>query len=265
MLLPSVTRFFLLLLTGCLLASSTSPPVRGQALPDSVVSPTLEEACRGGGSRLSVYLLQWSIRSRPLPAAARASLSPVARSAYRLFEQHYRPYADPQVPSTWALKYRVAVTQPELRVAVAPDSSFARWERGGYALDQNWNDPPVLRHRVIAPFRPRLRTDSLTVLFATPPDRRRLADFLLPPGVTDYAVIRRRIDCLDDAFGLTDWARTAEDVHSPPRLSVTVNERLTRAIAGYGWGMSGGVWVLYRRAAREDPWREVRPIGAWEY
>ena len=71
--------------------------------------------------------------------------------------------------------------------------------------------------------------------------------------------------CLDDAFGLTDWARTSNDVHSPPRLSITLNERRTRAIAAFGWGQSGGLWVLYARSTPAHPWREVRPIGAWTF
>ena len=247
-----------------LLATSWSP-ARAQALPDSVGSPSLVEACRGDGARLSLYLLQWAIRSRPLPPAERAGLSPLARTAYRLVENHYRPYADPHLPSTWAERYQIAVLQSSLPVTVTADSNFARWERRGYSLDAGWDDPPVLRRIHIHPFRPSLSEDSLTILYTTPADRQRLVRFLLPLGAYDRSFLRHRIDCLREAVGLTDWARTAADAHSPPHVSLTVNESRTRAIAGYGWGVSGGVWVLYQRNDTGESWTEKQPIGAWRY
>ena len=236
-----------------------------QALPDSVLTPSLASACRGDGARLSLYVLTWAAESQPLRAAQRAGLSPVARSAYALAEAHHRPYVDPQVSSTWAQRYRMALLQPTLHVVVVPDSSFGRWERGGYALDLDWDDPTVVQREIEVPYRPRLPADSLTVLHSLPDRRRSLLSYLLPLGARSHDVIRRRLNCMGRVIGLTDEARTSADLHSPPRLSLTMNSRRTRAIAAYGWGTRGGVWVLYRRDTPGQPWTEIRPIGSWTY
>jgi len=248
-----------------LLIAAAASGVAAQPLPDSARAPDLSAACRGDGSAFSLYLLNESLERRPVGVARRAGLSPVAQSAYRLVEDHLQPYADPQVRSTWADRYRYALLQPSLSVTIVPDTSFDRWARTGYALDAGWDDPPVVRRAVIAPFRPRLDTDTHTLLFASPPRHRALRDFLLPLGVRDADVMNRRVECVHRAIGLVDRGRTSEDLHSPPDLSLTMNERRTRAIAAYGWGQRGGVWVLYRRSSTAAPWSEIRPIGAWQY
>jgi hypothetical protein len=248
-----------------LLIAAAAPGIAAQPLPDSVRSPDLSAACRGDGSAFSLYLLNGSIESRPIEATRRAGLSPIAQSAYRLVEDHLQPYADPQVRSTWAERYRYALLQPSLPVTIVPDTSFDRWARTGYALDAGWDDPPVVRRTEIDPFRPRLDSDTHTLLFASPPRHRALRDFLLPLGVRDADRMNRRVDCVHRAVGLVDRGRTSDDLHSPPDLSLTMNERRTRAIAAYGWGQRGGVWVLYRRPSTGAPWSEIRPIGAWQY
>lgn len=255
-------RTVLLVFAGLLLSVG---PLSAQALPDSVLTPSLPRACRGDGSRLSLYLLNWAAESQPLRGGDRFGLPPVARSAYALAEAHHRPYVDPQVSSTWAQTYAASLLQPTLRVVVVPDSSFDRWERGGYALDLDWNDPPVVQREVRVPYRPNLQVDSLTVLYAFPDRRRALLSYLLPLGARSHDVIRRRLDCIARALGLTDEARTSDDLHSPPRLSLTMSTKRTHAIAAYGWGTRGGVWVLYRRDRPGQAWTEVRPIGSWTY
>lgn len=238
---------------------------RAQPLPDAAADPTLEAACRGAGARVSLWLLRWAARSQPLPPSRRAALDPLTRAAYRLVEAHYVPYRDPHMRSTWDGRYAYAVVQPSLQVDVAADSSFRRWERHRYALDLNWNAPPLLRSQTVEPFRPRLGGDTLTTLYATPDRTRALVDFFLPLGAVPTAALQRRIDCVKPHLGLTDWVRTDRDAHSPPAVRLLVNASRTRAIAAYGWGVNGGVWVLYRRSAPRGAWHEVRPLGGWSY
>jgi len=250
---------------GVLLAATGGMAVHAQPLPDSVRTPDLPAACLGDGSAVSLYVLQWSAETRPIGVEGRAGLSLVARSAYRLVERHVRPYTDPQIRSTWADRYRYAVLQPSLPVNVVADSSFDRWERTDYPLDAGWDDPVVLRRTVVAPFRPRLDTGETTLLYHSPGRHRALRDFLLPLGVRDADVMDRRIDCVHRVVGLIDKGRTSRTLHSPPDLSVTMNESRTHAIVSYGWGRRGGVWVLYQRPSVTAPWTEVRPVGAWRY
>jgi len=52
-------------------------------------------------------------------------------------------------------------------------------------------------------------------------------------------------------------------MHSPPHLSVVINESRDRAIAAFGWGIKGGVWVAYRRVG--GTWKPIKPLGRWVY
>lgn len=253
---------FLLTIVICVCVPLSSA---AQRLPDSSVTPTLSEACRGEASRLPLFLLRWSAASQPHRSARRAAFGPIERAAYRLVEGHYTPYRDPNARSTWRGRFRYTVLQQTLAIDVVADSTVRRWERGEYALALDWNTPPVLRRVVLDDFRPRLASEDVTTLYAFPERRRALVEFLLPLGATASGVIQRRVDCLKRAFGLTDWARTDRDVQSPPHLRLTMNEARTRAIAAYGWGTRGGVWVLYTRSAPRGPWHEKRPIGAWSF
>lgn len=158
----------------------------------------------------------------------------------------------------------MAVIQPYLVVDVAPDTTFARWERQNYAFALNWHRPPVLRTDTVNAFRPVLPRAPERLLYAHEPYRGDIIQYFLPRGVaiTDRE-LSRRIACLSDVMGLIDWVRTSRRMHSPPHLTVTMNQSLDRAIVAYGWGMSGGIWVAYRRAG--DIWHRVRALGRWQY
>ena len=234
-----------------------------QALPDSVAEFSVREACRHPSSLRPLLLLQWQTAVRPVDAATRAGFSGVEREAYRIVEQHLVPYHDPQMSSTWSRK-PYAVVQPSLRVDVAPDTSFARWEELGYALELNWDDPPLVSTREVSPFRPRLDAGKVQLLYLDEPYATQLIRYFLPlRRFLSNEALRERIDCVDDAFGLIDWVERSARAHSPPHVSLLFNQSLDRAIAGYGWGDRGGVFVVYRRTGAD--WREIRSIGSWRY
>lgn len=235
-----------------------------QPLANATRIPSLVDACREGSSQRAFWLLNAASLSQPYPPAARASFDPIRQAAYRLFEEQYVPYRDPQMASTWKEK-PYAILQPSLGVDVVADSLFRMWDAAGYPLDASWNAPPVLYRVDIDDFRPRLSTDEFVVLYARPEIRADLLDLLLPSGLQRASETRRRVACVEPVVGLTDWVRTSNDAHSPPEMNLTLNVSRTRAIAGYGWGSKGGVWVLYRRPSPDSAWTEVRPIGAWTY
>jgi hypothetical protein len=239
------------------------PRVVAQALPDSVVQVSVRDACRHPAALRPLLLLQWQTSVRPVEVATRAGFTRVEREAYRIVEQHLVPYRDPQMSSTWVGK-PYAVVQPSLRVDVAPDTSFARWERLGYALELNWDDPPLVSTQEVSPFRPRLASTGVQLLYAGEPYATQLIRYFLPlRRFLSNDALRERIDCVDDAMGLIDWVERSDRAHSPPHVSLLFNQRLDRAIVGYGWGDRGGVFVAYRRVGID--WREIRPIGSWRY
>jgi hypothetical protein len=235
-----------------------------QRLTPDAVRWTIEDACGGDNERLPLYFLQWQTDAPPLAPIQRAGLPDVHRAAYALAEQHLKPYEDPRHSSTWTGTKPMAVIQPTLIVDIAPDTTFERWETENYGFELNWDDPPIMRTDTIHPFRPVLRNAPEDLLYATRPYRENVIEFFLPPesGMTQEERTRR-IDCLDDSLGLMDWVRTSIRMHSPPHLSLTFNERLDRAIAGFGWGLNGGLWVAYRRVGSE--WRIIQHLGRWQY
>lgn len=237
---------------------------RAQTLPDDAAHWTIEEACRGDQSLLPLYLLQWQTEAPPLAPIQRAGLSERHRSAYALAREHLKPYEDPRRTSTWTGEKPMAVIQPQLVIDIAPDTSFERWERNGYAFELDWHDPYILRKDTIHAFRPMLIHAPERLLYAAEPYRQEIIDFFLPSssGMTQEERMRR-INCLNDNVGLMDWVRTSLRMHSPPHLSLVFNERGDRAIAGFGWGLNGGLWVAYRRSGTR--WHMIRPLGRWQY
>jgi len=248
-------------LVAALLASSptVAQPI---AAPDRL--PSLVEACREGSSQRSLWLLNAASLSHSHTPVERTTFNTTRRAAYRLFERHYVPYRDPQMASSWTKK-PYALVQPSLQIDVVRDSVFQRWENAGYPLDASWNAPPVVRQVTVDDFRPRIAASEMTVLYARPEVRSDVLGLLLPSGLQRASETRRRVACLEPVLGLTDWVRTSNDAHSPPEMTITMNVSRTRAIAGYGWGSKGGVWVLYRRPSPNADWTEVRPIGAWTF
>ncbi|PEN14948.1 hypothetical protein CRI94_01255 [Longibacter salinarum] len=236
----------------------------GQRLPDHAARIELMQACNGDDGMRELFFLQWQTRHPAISVIDRGGLSPVHRDVYDLVEQVYRPYRDPHQTSTWTGQKPFAVVQPHLVIDIVPDTTFARWERREYALDLNWDRPPLVRTDTIAPFRPRPDLPSEQLLYADEPYREDVIDFFLPNGaaITD-AELNRRIDCVDDFVGLTDWVRTSRRMHSPPHLSVLINQRRDRAILAFGWGIKGGIWVAYRRSGLR--WEIIKPLGRWVY
>lgn len=250
----------------CLIAAVWNVPmeIQAQSLPNDAVHWTIDEACRGENALLPLYFLQWQTDAPPLTPIGRAGLPDVQRAAYAFAEQHLKPYEDPRRSSTWTGEKPMAVIQPQLVIDIAPDTTFERWERHDYAFDLNWHDPPILRKDTIEAFRPRLRQAPETMLYAADPYRQEVIEFFLPPktGMSQEERMRR-INCLNDSLGLIDWVRTSLRMHSPPNLSLVVNERMDRAIAGFGWGLNGGLWVAYRRIG--PTWHMTKPLGRWQY
>jgi len=235
-----------------------------QTLSDDAAHWNVEEACRGDQSLLPLYILQWQTEAPPLTPIERAGLSDRHWSAYALARQHLKPYEDPRRTSTWTGEKPMAVIQPRLVIDIAPDTTFARWERNDYAFELNWHDPPVLRKDTIYAFRPTLDHAPERLLYAAEPYRQEIIDFFLPSSSGMSQTERtRRIDCLNDSVGLMDWVRTSLRMHSPPHLSLVFNESGDRAIAGFGWGLNGGLWVAYRRTGTR--WHMIRPLGRWQY
>lgn len=237
---------------------------QAQRLSPDVVRWTIDEACRGENALLPLYFLQWQTDAPPLVPIERAGLPKSHRAAYAFAEQHLKPYEDPRHSSTWTGKKPMAVIQPHLVIDIAPDTTFERWEQNDYAFELNWHDPPIVRKDTIHSFRPRLRHAPEGLLYAAEPYREDVIEFFLPPesGMSQEERMRR-IDCLNDSLGLMDWVRTSLRMHSPPNLSLVFNERMDRAIAGFGWGLNGGLWVAYRRVGPE--WRMIQHLGRWQY
>lgn len=235
-----------------------------QQLPPESVRWSIEDACRAPDALRPLYLLQWETQLRPMPQSEIRRASAVERAAYDFATSHLSPYADPATTSTWKEEKPYAVLQPSLRIDIVADRLFSEWEDQNYALDLNWDDPPIQRSITIESFRPKLRRDSIRILYGQPPYRGEIVDYLLPLDTILAASERtRRLQCVSQAFGLIDNARRSDRAHSPPHLSLLFNQRLTRAIASFGWGRRGGTWVAYRRDA--GGWTEIRPIGRWAY
>ena len=239
-------------------------PARAQVSPIASPLPrSLNAACAGHGVRIGAFMIDYAARHSP-NIAERARLHPDERAALRLLETHYRPYRDPHRASTWSGRFSFAIVPRRVPVRVAPDSAFSRWERAGYALALNWTDPPIVRQHTLQPFQPRL-AEGPTLIYPDDALHAALDAFLLPLGATPTPEIERRIGCIRRVAGLTDWARTSNDLHSPPAPTVLLNASRTRAIVGFGWGRRGGVWILYQRAPLDGTWTKVRPIGAWQF
>ncbi|HHP7239271.1 hypothetical protein [Longibacter sp.] len=258
----------LVALVLCVVFSLT--PATAQKVSPGETRLSLDDACTAGTEAVEYYLIQWQTELRPLQPIERVALPPLHRTAYRLVENVFEPYRDPHQTSTWTGRKPYAVIQPRLVVDVAPDSTFERWEREDYALELNWDRPPLIRADTIAPFRPRALgprqngTDPRFLLYAGEPFRSEVIDFFLPGGAAiTNAELQRRIRCLQPFLGLTDWVRTSRRMHSPPHLSVLMNESRDRAITAFGWGISGGVWVAYRRVG--GTWEPIKPLGRWVY
>jgi hypothetical protein len=245
-------------------------PVTGQKVSSGDTRLALDDACAAGSEAVEYYLIRWQTELRPLQPIEQIALPPLHNAVYRLVEDVFEPYRDPHQTSTWTGTKPYAVIQPHLVVDVAPDSTFERWERKDYALELNWDRPPIIRTDTIAPFRPRLPAtldsgaNPRFLLYAGEPFRSEVIDFFLP-GATAMtnAELQRRIQCLQPHLGLTDWVRTSRRMHSPPHLSVVINESHNRAVAAFGWGIKGGVWVAYRRAG--GTWEPIKPLGRWVY
>lgn len=261
-----IRRRALPLLVACLVAviGASGESAHAQQPSPDAVRWSIDEACRGDHALLPLYLFQWQTDAPPLAPIERAGLSEVHRAAYAFAEQHLKPYEDPRHSSTWTGEKPMAVIQPHLIIDIAPDTTFERWENHGYAFDLNWHDPPIVRKDTIHSFRPALRKAPEDLLYAAEPYRENVITFFLPPesGMT-HEERMRRVDCLNDSLGLMDWVRTSLRMHSPPHLSLVFNERMDRAIAGFGWGLNGGLWVAYRRIGPE--WRVIQHLGRWQY
>ena len=254
------------LLAACLLVAvwASEGSAHAQRLSPEAVRWSIGQACRGDNALLPLYLLQWQTDALPLAPIERAGLSKAHRAAYAFAEQHLKPYEDPRHSSTWTSEKPMAVVQPRLIVDIAPDTTFERWEKHDYSFELNWHDPPIVRKDTIHSFRPALRKAPEDLLYAAEPYRENVITFFLPPesGMT-HEERMRRVDCLNDSLGLMDWVRTSLRMHSPPNLSLVFNERMDRAIAGFGWGLNGGLWVAYRRVGPE--WRVIQNLGRWQY
>lgn len=247
-----------------LIVLSQGSTALAQRLPAESVRWTIEDACRAPHALRPLYLLQWETHLQPISPSEMRRQSTVVRAAYQFVEQHLTPYSDPATRSTWTGEKPYAVLQPALRIHIASDRLFRKWEAQDYALNLNWDNPPTLRTVTVDAFRPRLQTDSLQLLYGQPPYRKQLVDYLLPLDTILTSNERdRRLQCVSEVFGIIDDARRSDRAHSPPHLSLLFNQSLNRAIASFGWGRRGGTWVAYRRA--ESGWTEIRPIGRWAF
>ena len=255
---------FVFFLGGWMAGLYLGSDARAQHLPPESVQWTIEDACRVPSVIRPLYLLRWRTSVQPVSRSDARQQSPAARAGYEFAEEHLTPYADPATTSTWAGEKPYAVVQPTLRIDIAADRLFERWEEEGFALDLNWDQPPLQQSLTIDSFRPRLQPDSLAILYNQPPYRQQLVDFLFPlDTILPSRERTRRVRCVSEAFGIIDDARRSDRAHSPPHLSLLFNQSLTRAIASFGWGRRGGTWVAYRRST--NGWIEIRPIGRWAY